>query len=88
MRYCKSGPASPAGVGLHFIPLAMRVDLPLYYRTGGAGVVLAVLPSIREIADQAFVVTVTLAGFRPGDVAVARICPALPVDCTIARHIP
>ena len=38
--------------------------------------------------DQAFVVIVTLAGLRPGDVAVTRICPALAVDCTIARHIP
>jgi hypothetical protein len=37
---------------------------------------------------QALVEIVTVADFKPGDVAVTRIGPALPVDCTIARHMP
>jgi hypothetical protein len=34
------------------------------------------------------VVTVTLLEWSPGDEAVTRIWPALPVDCTTARHNP
>ena len=35
-----------------------------------------------------FVVTATLLDFSPGEEAVTRIWPGLPVDCTMARHNP
>jgi hypothetical protein len=44
--------------------------------------------NVAAVADQAFVAIVTVAGFKPGDVAVTRICPALAIDCTMARHMP
>src|SRR5437868_3622476 len=40
------------------------------------------------LLDQDFAVIVSVAGLSPGDVAVTRMGPDLPVDCTIARHIP
>ena len=46
-------------------------------------------PALDNLAiAYTLVVTVTLPEFSPGEEAVTRISPGLPVDCTMARHNP